>query len=249
MPITPGEKHIMQIDLSSIPIFSGKNITKPKLLPKQGYSNENYSFKVDQKNYLLRKFKLQDPDRELEFSIQSLAYNYGLAAEPLYLDLGKGFMVCDFLEGSHKNKLEKADIVLLVKHLKILHTLKINSPVLDLESQFTLNDETVQKAFQLLHSFPKEVVLCHNDLNPKNCIFTQSELKFIDWEFASMNDLYFDLAAVCVEFDLSQNDIEIFLNAYFGEKKWYQEKLDAYKSVYTELCKQWFKEQTLFPSS
>ena len=224
--------------------FKGKTVSGLKRLPEQGFSNENHIFDLDSKTYLFRKFKLEDRDRKLEFDIQTLAYRNKLAAKPYALDLSEGYMICEFIEGEHREKLEREDIVLVAQVLKKLHGLKIEQPPLDLKSQFFRLDKTLEDAFKIIESTPAETVLCHNDLNSKNCLFSDKDLKLIDWEFSAMNDRYFDLAAVCIEFDLSQSDTDMFLNTYFEEEKWHQEKLYAYKTVYSELCKQWFKENT-----
>ena len=222
--------------------FKGKSITNLKKLPEQGFSNENHIFIFDSKTYLFRKFKLQDRDRQLEFAIQMLAYEHALAAKPHMLNLSQGYMICEFIEGHHKEKLERKDITLVAQVLKKLHSLKIEQEALDLKSQFSAIDESLESAFDMLEQSTKEIVLCHNDLNPQNCVFSKEGLKLIDWEFAGMNDLYFDLAAVSVEFKLELLDEAYLLAAYFGSAGWDKKKLDAYKVVYKALCQQWFKE-------
>jgi aminoglycoside phosphotransferase (APT) family kinase protein len=233
-----GERHMLKVR------FRGKNITHLKKLPEQGFSNENYLFALEDKKYLLRKFKLQGRDRQLEFDLQKMAYKKGLAAEPLLLDLENGYMICEFLEGHHKEKLERAEISLMAQVLKTLHSLKIDHPLLDLKSEFSVLDESLKDAFEIIESTEKEIVLCHNDLNLKNCIFSTKGLKLIDWEFAGMNDRYFDLAAISVEFQLALLDEAYLLTLYFGRDGWNKKKFDAYKVIYKALCEKWFKENT-----
>ncbi len=231
-----GERRIMKVE------FKGKNITDLKKLPQQGFSNESYTFTLDKTTYLLRKFKLQDRDRNLEFRIQALAYKKGLAAKPLLLNLEDDYMICQYLEGSHKEKLKKNELLLLAEVLKTLHSINIQEQALDLKSEFSDLDGNLKDAFDIIEHAPKEMVLCHNDLNAKNCIFLNKDLKLIDWEFAGMNDRYFDLAAACVEFHLSTLDEAYFLARYFRTDGWEKKKLDAYKVVYKALCKQWFED-------
>ena len=233
-----GERLILQIE------FKGKNITDLKKLPVQGFSNENYIFTLENTTYLLRKFKLRDRDRQREFDVQTLAYKKGLAAKPLLLDLENDYMICEFLEGHHKEKLERAEISLMAQVLKTLHSLKIDHPLLDLKSEFSVLDESLKDAFEMIENREKETVLCHNDLNPKNCIFSKDGLTLIDWEFAGMNDRYFDLASCSVEYQFNTVDEETMLRSYFTDKKWDKEKLDAYKIIYRALCTKWFNENT-----
>jgi len=84
----------------------------------------------------------------------------------------------------------------------------------------------------------KDLVLCHNDLNHKNILFSDT-IKFIDWEFASMNDRYFDLAAICIEFKLSPREEGVFMNAYFQNRKKDFYKLKIYKIIYKQVCYIW----------
>jgi len=221
--------------------FEGERIATPEKLPEQGFSNENYRFIRNGKTYLLRQFKLQDRDRRLEFDIQALAYAEGIAAKPYKLNLSEGYMVCDFLEGEHREKLERSERISMARLLQTLHGLRIETPPIALEKHFASLDTTCKMAFKSVETFPAEYVLCHNDLNPKNWIFGAPTPKLIDWEFAGMNDRYFDLAAVSVEFHFNRLEEACFLDAYFQNRVWYQTKLNAYKVIYSALCKAWFE--------
>jgi len=242
MPITPGGKRTMNLNLSSLTLFSGKTLSKPILLSQQGFSNENYSFYADTQRYLLRKFKLQDRDRTLEYEVQKLVYQHGLAAQPYYLNLEEGFMVCEYLDGKHIHKLTRVEISVFVQQLKQLHVLKIDQQPLVLKANFPVCTQELEDAFDVIDHASVEIVLCHNDLNPLNCIFFKQAIKFIDWEFAGMNDRYFDLASFSVEFQFSVLDEAYMLASYFGREGWNKKKLDAYKVIYKALCKQWFEE-------
>ena len=232
----------MNIDLSKYSLFSDHQQEALTLLSDQGFSNKNYTFQYQNKSYLLRKFILQDRDREREYKIQSLAYEEGIAAKPYLLDIDNDLMICEFLEGEHKTNLSRKALKKIVEVLKKLHAIKIESEVIDLESLFTAQDKGVKEAFVTLEKYPKEVFLCHNDLNPKNILFSNHNVKFIDWEFSANNDLYFELACVSVEFDLTLEDEAYFLASYFLRDGWDREKLEAYKVIYAGLCKQWFEE-------
>ncbi len=232
----------MNIDLSSYLLFKDHNSVDLSLLPYQGHSNKNYLFQVQNSTYLLRKFILRDRDRELEYKIQTLAYEHGIAAKPFLLDMQNELMICEFLEGEHKEILSKEMLKKIVKVLKKLHTIQIDNEAIALENLFIVQSKEVKEAFFTLEKYPKEMYLCHNDLNPKNLIFTENTLKLIDWEFAAVNDLYFDLASVSVEFNLNVLDEAYFLANYFLMDGWNKEKLEAYKVIYRGLCKQWFED-------
>ena len=239
MPL--GVRHIVKPDLSKYPYFSGP-ISNFSLLPTQGFCNDNYSFSMDGQKYLLRKFKVHDLNRKLEFKIQNLAYAQNLAAKAILLDEENGLMICEYLEGHHKNLLAQDDLHKLANLLQQLHSIQIDSEALKLEDQFHSHSEEIREAFNIINDYQVENVLCHNDLNPKNILFSEG-IKLIDWEYAALNDRYFDLSAVCVEFKLSSEEEQFFLQNYFNSDEMiYKEKLNAYKIIYSALCKQWFEE-------
>ena len=87
------------------------------------------------------------------------------------------------------------------------------------------------------------MVLSHHDLNPKNIIFNKNKIKIIDWEYAGINDRFFDLAAICIEFKLNKKEEELFLSYYLkkiDEKKY--SKLKYFKIIYKNLCDLWFEK-------
>lgn len=234
-----GVRHIVKFDLSKYSHFTG-TIENISLLPTQGFCNENYSFIHNHKKYLLRKFIDQTVDRAFEFEVQNLAYVQEIAAKPILLDEENGLMICEFLEGHHKDILHRDDLMDLAKLVKKLHSIKVDASTINLEDQLNETSAELLKAFDTVKDYGTENVLCHNDLNPKNILFDQN-VKLIDWEYASINDRYFDLASICVEFDLNKNDERFFLEAYFdADEEIYFEKMYAYKTIYRELCKQWF---------
>jgi len=215
--------------LKKHPFFHAKQIASCARLENQGYCNENYLIVADRVKYIVRKLLRDDIDREFEWKVQHLAYAEGITAEPLVFDREHGFMVFEFLEGEHKNMLDKNELKRLAQTLQKLHGISIDTKPIELQTD-TSNIEC----------YPKEYVICHNDLNPQN-IFFSDDVKFIDWEYAGVNDRYFDLACVCVEFGLEGEMVEVFLRAYFEGEDFCLEKLEAYKIIYQTLCEAWFQ--------
>ena len=87
-------------------------------------------------------------------------------------------------------------------------------------------------------------VLCHNDLNPQNILWNHHTPTLIDWEYAGIQDRYFDLASVVVEFGFDTTKREAFMTAYFQRKRWDVEKLDAYITLYQAVCQHWWDNRT-----
>lgn len=241
MDIPHGVRLVVNVDLSKYPFFQGQ-IEDFSLLPYQGYCNENYTFRMDGKTYLLRKFKLQDVDRKFEFKIQNLAYQKGIAAQAIVLDEEAGLMIAEYLEGHHKEQLSENDLKQIAELLQKLHAIETDAEPLKLQELFKTQPAEIQEAFQVISVCPVEHVLCHNDLNPKNILFSD-DIKLIDWEYAAINDRYYDLAAVSVEFKLTIQEESYLLQKYFiSGDRLSLKKFHTYKTIYAALCKQWFEE-------
>ncbi|MCW8822120.1 MAG: phosphotransferase family protein [Sulfurovum sp.] len=222
-------------------LFENRNIDSYELLENQGYCNENYLLHSEGKKYIVRKFIRTDIDRKFEFQVQKLAFEKAISAEPLLLDEENALSISTYVEGIHKDQLENNDLNQFAEVLKKLHSLKLESEPILIETLIEGKSKEVQDALITIDTFESETVLCHNDLNPHNILFTQT-IKLIDWEYAGMNDRYFDLASVCVEFDLTKEDEEHFLRSYFTMQDDIKyEKLKAYKVIYKALCTQWFE--------
>ena len=57
---------------------------------------------------------------------------------------------------------------------------------------------------------------CHNDLLNANFIDDGHRLRIVDWEYAGMGDVFFDLANFSVNHELEKEGRETLLDAYFG---------------------------------
>ena len=223
--------------LKQHPFFKDKKLESCTLLENQGYCNENYLLVASENKYIVRKLLRADIDRAFEWHVLRLAYEQGITAEPLVYDELNGLMVFSFLEGEHRDTLGLSDVRFLVDTLKKLHGIHVKREPIEINIQEKTDE--VRQAFETIDKYPKEYVLCHNDLNPEN-IFFSDEAKLIDFEYAGVNDRYFDLACVCVEFKLGIEMQEIFLEIYF-ESAYTLEKLESYKLIYKALVDEWFE--------
>jgi thiamine kinase-like enzyme len=57
---------------------------------------------------------------------------------------------------------------------------------------------------------------CHNDLIVANVVDDGARLRIVDWEYAGMGDVFFDLACVAVHNDLDVELREVLVEAYAG---------------------------------
>ncbi len=126
------------------------------------------------------------------------------------------------------NQLEKNQIILLAKALKKLHKIE----------DFNIEPFKMVDRLKLYKTYSKEPIdgryerkiinrinkgikkerlcLCHNDLVRNNLLFKYNNVVLIDFEFAGLNYLYFDLASFISENNLNDEQKNIFLKAYFG---------------------------------
>ena len=61
------------------------------------------------------------------------------------------------------------------------------------------------------------LVPCHNDLLPGNVLFADDRVWLLDFEYAGMNDVFFDLSNLSVNSELTQDSDERLLTLYFGQ--------------------------------
>ena len=59
----------------------------------------------------------------------------------------------------------------------------------------------------------QENVFSHNDLNPENILFNKN-ICFIDYEYASLNNKFFDISKIMLSFDMNPNEQYVFLESY-----------------------------------
>ena len=123
--------------LKQYTLFQNRDIEAFELLENQGYCNENYLIRSEEKKYILRKFVRRGVDRKFEYEVQKLAYEIGIGAEPLLLDEENTLSISGYLEGVHKEKLEKGDLEQFAEVLKQVHTFKIDKDPILLEPLFS----------------------------------------------------------------------------------------------------------------
>jgi thiamine kinase-like enzyme len=187
-------------------------------IKNQGFSCKTYYFK----NYIVKKLTSSKEEQQKEFTIALEAYKNNIGAKPILLDIKNSLIIYKFLEGKHKKSLKIKDIKNIAFLLRKLHKIQI---------------------FNKVFNKKKDYVLCHQDLNPKNLIFSKN-IKLIDWEYADLNDRYFDLVTIIIEFNLAQKNEKIFLNSYFKNSyKINRKKLNYYKKTYISICIQWFSKR------
>lgn len=225
-----------------------------KKLKNQGFNNINYLLKTSNKSYIVRVFKSKNSvniSREFEFKTQKKAWKKNIASKAIFLN--NDFMIYEYTKGIHKTKLLKKDLKNLIMNVKKTHKIKLTTPIYDLEADLNMYDDAlkderskklIKESFKSLKKLKKiklQLGLVHHDLNPKNIIFYKHNIKIIDWEYAGTNDIFFDLATICIEFNLNSKEERLLLEYYFPKIiSFYTIKLMHYKIIYKNFCELWF---------
>ncbi len=214
--------------------------------PLAGLTNTNYLVTVGGQRYVLRlggeNAARLGVDRELELEAVLAAAQAGIAPEVVHSMLPQGHLVTRYIDGRHWSLEEYRStdtLQRLVDTVKRLHalplvraafspfrriercaeqTIKMGVPLPRGWGEFVEKMWTVEQE-QARDPFPWQR-FCHNDLFWVN-ILDDGKVWFVDWEFAGVGDLYFDLAALTYSFDsektLSQELQEHVLACYFGQ--------------------------------
>ena len=121
----------------------------------------------------------------------------------LFYEKKIGLLIYEYIEIESKNKILK-NIQSIGEQLKKFHQIKFNKRTKTYKDQFNLylnklNSESknnyLKEAIELfndLKAHDNENVFSHNDLNVNNILMSKNNIFFIDFEYSSINNKYFD---------------------------------------------------------
>ena len=226
--------------IARIPMWRDATDLKVSLL-RGGITNHNYRVDVGGESFVLRvygdKTELLGINREFECRTQQIAAQEGIAPEVIYFDESEGYLVTRFISGRHippKELRQPENLQRLAKILRRLHAMpeipgefnsfqvvRVYAEVarlynVALPTNFDWLIGKINNAESALKSQPRIIQPCHNDLLNGNFLLGDW-LYILDWEYAGMGDVFFDLANFCNNHELSEAEAHWFLNFYFGE--------------------------------
>lgn len=217
--------------------------------PIAGLTNTNYCATVDGERFFLRvsgeNTERLGINRQHEAAALKNAASLGLGPEVVAFLLPEGHLVTQWVEGRHWDAAEfrtPEHVRLLTETVKRLHGLPPTGAVFspfrrvetytqtarDLDAPFPSGfDAFIQAAHEVEAEQQCDVGdwrrFCHNDLVAVNYLYCEQgpAIRILDWEFAGLGDIYYDLATVVYTHD-SQGPIppdleEVMLACYFGE--------------------------------
>ncbi|WP_440250082.1 phosphotransferase [Clostridium sp.] len=212
-----------------------------------GLSSENYKVSYNNNDYFV-KICIADylhTDRVNELSILNKVSKINLAPNIYYFSNKSGNMITSWIDGSMPSldDFNSSNFLnMLSNSLKSLHNLKCEkqfNPFNDIRKRIEICKDLnlpLPKSINIILEFltyleyklnkSPLIGLCHNDLNASNIILTSNKLYFVDYEYSSMGDIFFDLATISWFF--SEKSRKDLLKFYFGEynPKDYEKLLD-----------------------
>ena len=167
-------------------------------------------------------------DRENEIFILSQLKILDFSPEVLFSDLSYGILVWRYIEGIEFSLDEDSNKVFLKTlgaELKKIHDIDLPKS----KKKYFSNDINFYR--NLLNEVPENIILhrgfdlydklnnsnnyvfSHNDLNKTNLLW-RDRLFFLDWEYSSFNNPFFDIASISNAYNLSKVDRAILWKAY-----------------------------------
>ena len=234
-----------------------------------GMTNQNYLVKTTNKQYIVKFFgkgteKLinrQDEKYNLE-----LLKDLDLDVKNYLFDIEAGIKVNEYIESaitldstSIKTKFDKIAPILQTIHASGKELRGEFAPFEEIKKYESLIEEKIpyanyeavrKEVFSLekrLADLGVDRKSCHIDLVPENFIESpQGRLYLIDWEYSSMNDPMWDLAALFLESEFSLQEEEAFLSRYESDQTPVsREKIAIYKILQDTIWSLWtvYKEE------
>ena len=234
-----------------------------------GMTNQNYLVKTSSNQYIVKFFgKGTDKliDRQNEKYNLELLKDLKLDVENYLFDIEAGIKVNQYIENAEtldsttiKNKFDKIAPILQTIHASGKELRGEFAPFEEIKKYESLiqgeisypNYEAVRKSVLSLKNELEKIGVdkksCHIDLVPENFIEgPDGHLYLIDWEYSSMNDPMWDLAALFLESEFTPEEEADFLAYYEGDKTPVsREKIRIYKILQDIIWSLWtiYKEE------
>lgn len=206
-----------------------------------GATNFSYRVDVDGEAFVVRiegkDTELFGIDRHREYHCLVAASQTGVGPEVVYVLPAGGILVTRFIDGRKLSAEEVGRPETMERVVRSLHLYHAGPAFDGLFSPFRTVEEYLRVA--RAHGAPLppdtgwmydraaeiEAALrpgwpvarpCHNDLWGPNLIDDGSLVRIVDWEYAAMGDIHFDLANFAIHHAFSEAQDEALVRAYFG---------------------------------
>lgn len=228
-----------------------KNKIKSIKLIKKGFTNISYLV-IDQNN---KKYQIRIGNEKINRNNETLL----LKSQPknggyIYYDETNGNSIKIWFEGKNPTIKEcRSDLFIkefaatLRKFQKIKPDKKIstrNFYCFEKISNFKGCEKLLKKYKEIIEKYePMNEVVSHNDLRPENLVWNNKKVIFLDFEWATLNHKYWDLANFLREIKYPISDLKTMLKKYFKDVDY--KILCEFLYVCTTFAYQW----TFFPET
>jgi thiamine kinase-like enzyme len=204
-----------------------------------GITNHNFKVSLDDGTYVLRvagrDTAVLGIDRHVEYEASLAAAAVGVGPEVVAFVEPEETLVTRFIEGeivAVERMREPATLERLARALRAVHG---GPPLRGRFDAFRIVEDYRATAFDRGASVPpayawaRQVARrierargavperpCHNDLLNANFIDDGTRIRIVDWEYAGMGDVFFDLANFSVNHGLDADERRLLLEAYRG---------------------------------
>ena len=225
--------------LQRIPQFaSAKSIEVEELTG--GITNRNFKITADGDCFVLRlggnETQYLGIDRRNEYECSLLASQVAVAPEPTSFLEPEGYIVARFISGKGISADEignHENIQRVVNSMKAYHALdffpgsfspfRVAEEYTKTARSFNVKlpdniDWILEKSREIedaMYRQPLQSRPCHNDLLNGNFIDDGTRIRILDWEYAGMGDIFFDLGNFAVQHAFNDAQDEMLLKAYF----------------------------------
>jgi thiamine kinase-like enzyme len=205
-----------------------------------GITNHNFKVTLDDGAYVLRvagrDTELLGIDRRVEHEASLAAAAVGVGPEVVAFVEPEGYLVTRFLWGKVVEPEAIREPEALRRIAQSLRAVHGGPPIPARFDSFrvveayaataTAHGVVVPEAFDRAQETAALVAQargpaaerpCHNDLLTANFIDDGTRIRIVDWEYAGMGDIFFDLANFAVNNGLSDDQTVELLRAYFGD--------------------------------
>jgi thiamine kinase-like enzyme len=205
-----------------------------------GITNRNFKVTLEDGAYVLRiggkDTELLGIDRRAEHEASLAAAAVGVGPEVVAFVEPEGYLVTRYIEGTVVVPEAMREPEPLRRVAQALRAVHAGPPIPARFDSFRVVEAyaataaahgiAAPEAFERAREIAAEVERargpvperpCHNDLLTANFIDDGDRIRIVDWEYAGMGDVYFDLANFAANNDLPEPESLELLRAYFGE--------------------------------
>ena len=207
-----------------------------------GITNHNLKVEVDGELFVLRvagkDTNLLGIDRGVELAATQAAAAVGVGPRIVEFVEPEGWLVTRFIEGAIPPVERMRDPDMLTRVAQALRAFHDGLPIPGSFDSFRVVEiyretalargGTIPEAYEWAHGIAQKIEAlrggaelkpCHNDLLNANFLDDGARLRIVDWEYAGMGDVFFDLANFSINHELDVAASATLLEAYFGEAR------------------------------